>query len=315
MNELLVELFALLEKDTPGLNLGAFKLDTKKGVILTKIGEKTYEFTPNSKNVAELFNSVTGVAKHSPGRALVYLKQHAKGTPVTESLDDDPYVPTKGHTVRVGAVKGKIVDVDLPAPDENKIIIRLENGKELKVEGDKVKFVSESLVVEDAKDLVRYDEMSKFEDALAAVAKKKKAKGFDVTLIGGVNVYSIKGQFFAALDRRHDVGIIDPDFEGDGQALADELKKHLKESLVVEHRADVSTYSDEKKFDDAIKATKIWLKMPDHEVSKVGGVDLYHKRSKYFAAWDPEKKKGIIDPDFKDKAPELLDQLKKVTMH
>jgi dihydrofolate reductase len=251
--ELLNELFALLEKDTPGLKLGAFKLDTKKGVIVTKIGEKTYEFTPNSKNPAELFNSVTGVAKHSPGRALVYLKQHAKGTPVTESL-----------------------------------------------------------VVEDAKDLVRYDEMSKFEDALATVAKKKKSKGFDVTMIGGVNVYSIKGQFFAALDRRHEVGIIDPDFKGAGSDLADELKKHLKESIVIEDVADQVVYTDKQKFEDAVTEAGKALKLISVDTATVSGITVYYKRSKYFAAWDPERSKGIIDPDFKDKAPELVDQLANV---
>lgn len=81
---LLTELLDLLEKDTPGLELGAFRFDTEKNVIYTKIGNKMYVFTPTEKNAAELFGSVTGIAKHSPGRALVYLKQHATGTPVTE---------------------------------------------------------------------------------------------------------------------------------------------------------------------------------------------------------------------------------------
>lgn len=78
---LLLELVNLLEKDTPGLDLGNFKLDTEKNVIVTKIGGKNYEFTPKVKGSAELFSSVTGMAKHSPGRALVYLKQHAVGKP------------------------------------------------------------------------------------------------------------------------------------------------------------------------------------------------------------------------------------------
>jgi hypothetical protein len=78
---ILVELLGLLE-DTAGLNLAPFRLDTKKNTILTKIGGKEYEFTPNEKSAAELFNSVTGVAKHSPGKALVYLKQHAVGKPI-----------------------------------------------------------------------------------------------------------------------------------------------------------------------------------------------------------------------------------------
>jgi len=73
----------LVEKDTAGLNLGAFKLDTEKGVIITDIGGKTYEFTPTDRSASELFSSVTGMAKHSTGRALAYLKQHATGKPVT----------------------------------------------------------------------------------------------------------------------------------------------------------------------------------------------------------------------------------------
>lgn len=85
---LLLELINLLELkgETTGLKLAPFKLDIDRKVIITKIGDKEYEFTPKEKNVAELFNSVTGVAKHSPGRALVYLKQHATGVPVKESL-------------------------------------------------------------------------------------------------------------------------------------------------------------------------------------------------------------------------------------
>ena len=94
----LIELVGLLEKDTLGLDLGNFKLDTEKNVIIAKIGGKAYEFTPKDKykGAAELFTSVTGIAKHSPGRALVYLKQHAAGKPcdqkLTESKDEDEIV-------------------------------------------------------------------------------------------------------------------------------------------------------------------------------------------------------------------------------
>ena len=93
---LLLELIDILELkgETAGLKLAPFKLDVGRKVILTKIGNKTYEFTPKEKNVAELFNSVTGVAKHSPGRALVYLKQHATGVPVKESIIAEAQVDT-----------------------------------------------------------------------------------------------------------------------------------------------------------------------------------------------------------------------------
>ena len=80
--ELLNELYSLLEKVTPGLEMGGFLLDTKKGTIVTKIGNKAYEFTPKEKDAAELHKSVVGVAKHSQGRALAYLKQHATGIPM-----------------------------------------------------------------------------------------------------------------------------------------------------------------------------------------------------------------------------------------
>jgi len=82
---LLLELIDIIELkgETAGLKLAPFRLDADRKVILTTIGNKEYEFTPKEKNVAELFNSITGVAKHSPGRALVYLKQHATGVPVS----------------------------------------------------------------------------------------------------------------------------------------------------------------------------------------------------------------------------------------
>lgn len=152
---LISELLQLLEekepygmRKTPGLDLGNFKLDASKKKILATIGNKKYEFTPkegSGKSVYEIFNSTTGVAKHSPGRALSFLKKHAEGK-LVESLED-PYVPTKGDTVKIGLMKGKIIDVDLPAPDEDKILIKLQSGKEVKVEGDKVRLVKESIEV------------------------------------------------------------------------------------------------------------------------------------------------------------------------
>jgi hypothetical protein len=92
---LLLELIDILELkgETVGLKLAPFRLDVDRKVILTTIGDKEYEFTPKEKNVAELFNSVTGVAKHSPGRALVYLKQHATGVPVKESMNEAKLSP------------------------------------------------------------------------------------------------------------------------------------------------------------------------------------------------------------------------------
>lgn len=165
--ELLNELFDLLE-DTAGLSLGAFKLD--KDVILTKIGNKTYSFTPKDKNnnVASLFNSVTGMAKHSTGRALTFLKKHAVGVPVSESIE----------------------------------------------------------ITEDLADQTVYKRLDKLEDAVSKLELVRKAGNFSVDIVAGIRVY--------------------------------------------------------------------------------------HIRSKYFAAWNPEKKRGIVDPDFKDKAPELIDQLKDI---
>jgi hypothetical protein len=84
----LKELHDLFEKSTPGLEVGGFLLDVNKGTITTKIGSKKYVFKGKDTNrdPADLHKSVTGIAKHSQGRALAYLKQHATGSPMSESI-------------------------------------------------------------------------------------------------------------------------------------------------------------------------------------------------------------------------------------
>ena len=165
---LLNELLNLLEKDTPGLALGAFKLDVDKGKILTIISGKSYEFTPNEKNVAELFNSVTGVAKHSPGKALIYLKQHAKGVPVSEAIEE---------------------------------------------------------ITEDIADQTSYNNLAKFETAVAKHAVAKKLKSWSTTIVSGHHVLHIRNKYFAVWDPEKKKGIIDPDFKGNSFELIDQLEK------------------------------------------------------------------------------------------
>jgi hypothetical protein len=164
--ELLNELFGLLE-DTAGLSLGAFKLDKDK--ILTKIGNKTYSFTPKDKNanVAELFNSVTGVAKHSTGRALAFLKKNAVGVPVSESVE----------------------------------------------------------IVEDIADQTVYKKLDKLEDAVSKLEIVRKAGAFSVSIVAGIRVYYIRNKYFAAWDPEKRRGIVDPDFKGKAPEIIDQLKE------------------------------------------------------------------------------------------
>ena len=165
--ELIIELLNLLEKDTPGLTLGAFKLDVDKGTIITNIGGKTYEFTPHEKNVAELYNSVAGVAKHSPGKALVYLKQHAKGTPIAKDLE----------------------------------------------------------IAEDLEDQTSFNNIGKFEAAVAKHAIENKMKSWSTTIVSGYHVYHLKSKYFAVWDPEKKRGILDPDFKGKSFELIDQFKK------------------------------------------------------------------------------------------
>ena len=86
--KLLNELLDLVEYDTPGLDLGTFKYDDAKKEIHATIGGKKYIFTPHvADKAAQLYASVTGMAKHSTGRALAYLKKNASGRKLTESVD------------------------------------------------------------------------------------------------------------------------------------------------------------------------------------------------------------------------------------
>lgn len=77
----------IVEYDTPGLDLGAFKYDDAKKVIYATIGGKKYVFTPHiADKAAQIYASVTGMAKHSTGRALAFLKKNATGQRLNEAL-------------------------------------------------------------------------------------------------------------------------------------------------------------------------------------------------------------------------------------
>lgn len=85
---LLEELIGLLEFDTPGLKLGALRYDSDKHVIYVTIGDKKYVYTPHVADKAgEIYASVTGMAKHSTGRALAFLKKNCSGQKLNESTE------------------------------------------------------------------------------------------------------------------------------------------------------------------------------------------------------------------------------------
>lgn len=79
----------LNEADTAGLKLGALKLDTQDNCIYVTIGGHKYKYTPNVADKAgEVYASVTGMAKHSTGRALAFLKKNATGEKLNEDKTD-----------------------------------------------------------------------------------------------------------------------------------------------------------------------------------------------------------------------------------
>jgi hypothetical protein len=248
--ELINELLNLLEKDTPGLALGAFKLDTDNGKILTNIGGKTYEFTPNEKNVAELYNSIIGVAKHSPGKALAYLKQHAKGTPIAEALEISEEFKSDNK------------------PEIAKLGLNFKKG-------DKVKLTPKTP-----------EPGSKPIKGFGIVKKVTKEGFVDVEFPGYGSIYQ---------GRRH---------PGDLTKVVEDLK-------VTEDLADQSSFNNLGKFEAAIVKHAVESKIKSWSTTIVSGNQVYHIRSKYFAVWDPETKRGIIDPNFNGKSFELIDQLKK----
>lgn len=168
--ELILELYSLLEKETPGLKMGSFVVNPDVGTIFTKIGGKTYEFKPKEKNAAELHKSVVGMAKHSQGRALAYLKQHATGTPVKESLENDA-------------------------------------------------------IVEDLEDQTKFTNLNKFENAVAALAVKVKKGTWEITIVDGKHVYHRRSHYFAAWDPKKKFGIIDPDFKGTADEIIAQMEK------------------------------------------------------------------------------------------
>lgn len=87
-HNLLQELLKQLDEfETPGLKLGALKLDTQDNCIYVTIGDQKYKYTPNVADKAgEIYSSVTGMAKHSTGKALAFLKKNATGEKLNEEL-------------------------------------------------------------------------------------------------------------------------------------------------------------------------------------------------------------------------------------
>src|ERR1035437_2107114 len=84
---LIQELLQLDELETPGLKLGALKLDTQDNCIYVTIGGQKYKYTPNVADKAgQVYASVTGMAKHSTGKALAFLKKNATGEKLNEEI-------------------------------------------------------------------------------------------------------------------------------------------------------------------------------------------------------------------------------------
>src|ERR1035437_782642 len=85
---LIQELLQLDELETPGLKLGALKLDTQDNCIYVTIGGQKYKYTPNVADKAgQVYASVTGMAKHSTGKALAFLKKNATGEKLNEDIE------------------------------------------------------------------------------------------------------------------------------------------------------------------------------------------------------------------------------------
>ena len=79
----------LNEFETPGLKLGALKLDTQDNCIYVTIGGQKYKYTLNVADKAgEVYASVTGMAKHSTGKALAFLKKNATGEKLNEEVEE-----------------------------------------------------------------------------------------------------------------------------------------------------------------------------------------------------------------------------------
>jgi len=86
---LIQELLQLLEFETPGLKLGALKLDTQDNCIYVTIGGQKYKYTPNVADKAgQIYASVTGMAKHSTGKALAFLKKNATSEKLNEEIEE-----------------------------------------------------------------------------------------------------------------------------------------------------------------------------------------------------------------------------------
>ena len=79
----------LNEFETPGLTLGALKLNTEDNCIYVTIGGTKYKYTPNvAAKAGEIYASITGMAKHSTGKALAFLKKNATGEKLNEELEE-----------------------------------------------------------------------------------------------------------------------------------------------------------------------------------------------------------------------------------
>jgi hypothetical protein len=88
----------LNEFETPGLKLGALKLNTQDNCIYVTVGDTKYKYTPNVEAKAgEIYASVTGMAKHSTGKALAFLKKNATGEKLNEEVELDEAVFPETH--------------------------------------------------------------------------------------------------------------------------------------------------------------------------------------------------------------------------
>lgn len=86
-SKLLLDL--LNEFETPGLKLGALKLNTEDNCIYVTIGGTKYKYTPNvAAKAGEIYASITGMAKHSTGKALAFLKKNATGEKLNEEIEE-----------------------------------------------------------------------------------------------------------------------------------------------------------------------------------------------------------------------------------
>lgn len=86
----LAELLNLVEFETPGLKLGALRFDSEEKCIYVTIGGDKYKYIPHvAEKAGQIYSSVTGMAKHSTGRALAFLKKNATGEKLNENMSPE----------------------------------------------------------------------------------------------------------------------------------------------------------------------------------------------------------------------------------